>query len=101
MLPAAAGMTSAASSSAVKVVDRVTQTYPTIGVRLTVTKLQDPKTGHTYLDVRDASGALADLARVEKAEQAAKLAKSGKIDRALASKVSTMAAGQRTAVSIW
>jgi hypothetical protein len=102
MLPALASGTPAPTDAGVaKVLDRVTQTFPTVGVQLTMTKLQDPHTGRTYLEVRDASGKLADLAKVESAEQTAKLSRSGKIDQALAARVSTMATGQRTAVSIW
>src|SRR5262249_30936266 len=57
--------------------------------------------GRMYMEVRNASGTLVDQAKVEAAEQTAKLAKYGKVDRGLAARLSTMGASQRTAVSIW
>jgi len=100
--PGAAGERAAVpGGETVKVVDRVTQTYPVTGVRLSVTKLRDTRTGRTYLDVRDASGKIADQAQVTAAEQKASLARLGKVDSGLAGRLSAMAPGQRTRVSIW
>src|SRR6266542_1507010 len=81
--------------------DRFTQTLPLTRQTLDVAKVIDPSTGATYQVALNQNGQAVDFADAQAKENAARLARYGKLDPQLAAKVDALRGNEKIPVSIW
>lgn len=84
-----------------QIADRTTVTYPLTGVRLEVMKVVNRASGEGYLEAVDARGNAVNLRAAAAAEERARLARYGKLDPHLHSRLESLPPTRRIPVSIW
>jgi hypothetical protein len=84
-----------------RIVDRITLTYPLTKVQLVEAKVLDTATGTAYEVAVDQQGHRRDPDKAAKAEEAAEAARFGKLDPRLSAKLEAVGPNAKISVSIW